>query len=101
LSALARLGLARAYAIQSDTAKAKAAYQDFLALWKVPTRIFLSSSLRSLSTPSCNSYLNRIRKIGKSGQLLICRLLLANLLNHFSKRGLGGKCYSFPVGFLF
>ena len=32
--ALAHLGLARAYALQSDAAKAKAAYQDFLALWK-------------------------------------------------------------------
>jgi len=32
--ALAHLGLARAYAMQGDTAKARAAYQDFLALWK-------------------------------------------------------------------
>jgi eukaryotic-like serine/threonine-protein kinase len=32
--ALAHLGLARAYAIQKDTAKARAAYQDFLTLWK-------------------------------------------------------------------
>jgi hypothetical protein len=32
--ALAPLGLGRAYAMQGDTAKAKAAYQDFLALWK-------------------------------------------------------------------
>jgi hypothetical protein len=32
--ALARLGLARAYALQRDTAKARAAYQDFLTLWK-------------------------------------------------------------------
>jgi predicted Zn-dependent protease len=32
--ALARLGLARAYALQGDTAKARAANQDFLTLWK-------------------------------------------------------------------
>jgi serine/threonine protein kinase/tetratricopeptide (TPR) repeat protein len=32
--AVAHLGLARAYAMQGDTAKAKAAYRDFLALWK-------------------------------------------------------------------
>jgi hypothetical protein len=30
-----------------------------------------------------------------------CRLLAANILNHISKRGLAGKCYSFPVGFFF
>jgi len=32
--ALARLGLARAYAMQGETAKAKSAYEDFLTLWK-------------------------------------------------------------------
>jgi predicted Zn-dependent protease len=32
--ALARLQIGRAYAMQGDTAKAKAAYQDFLTLWK-------------------------------------------------------------------
>jgi eukaryotic-like serine/threonine-protein kinase len=34
LGALARLQLGRAYAMQGDTAKAKATYQDFLTLWK-------------------------------------------------------------------
>ena len=34
IGALAHLGLARAYAMQGDTSKAKAAYQDFLTLWK-------------------------------------------------------------------
>ena len=32
--ALARLGIARAYALQGDTEKASAAYQEFLTLWK-------------------------------------------------------------------
>ncbi|MGA9352770.1 MAG: protein kinase, partial [Terriglobales bacterium] len=34
LGALARLGLARAFALQGDAIKARAKYQDFLALWK-------------------------------------------------------------------
>ena len=34
IGSLARLGLARSYALQGDTVKARAAYQDFLALWK-------------------------------------------------------------------
>jgi len=32
--ALAHLGLARAYAMAGDSAKAKGAYNDFLTLWK-------------------------------------------------------------------
>jgi tetratricopeptide (TPR) repeat protein len=32
--ALARLGLARAYVLQGDTAKARTTYRDFLTLWK-------------------------------------------------------------------
>ena len=32
--ALAQLGLARAYAVQGDKAKARTAYQDFLGAWK-------------------------------------------------------------------
>jgi len=42
LGALARLRLARTYALQDDTAKAKTAYQDFLTLWKDATPTFLS-----------------------------------------------------------
>jgi serine/threonine protein kinase/tetratricopeptide (TPR) repeat protein len=34
IGALAHLDLARAYVLQGDTAKARAAYQDFFALWK-------------------------------------------------------------------
>jgi ATP/maltotriose-dependent transcriptional regulator MalT len=34
IAATARLGLARAYAMQGDSAKARAAYEDFFALWK-------------------------------------------------------------------
>ncbi len=34
LVTFARLGLARAYALQGDTAKAKSAYQDVLGFWK-------------------------------------------------------------------
>jgi eukaryotic-like serine/threonine-protein kinase len=34
LGALAHLGLGRAYTMAGDTAKARAAYQDFLALWR-------------------------------------------------------------------
>jgi len=34
IAALAHLQLGRAYAMQGDAAKAKAAYQDFFVLWK-------------------------------------------------------------------
>ena len=34
LASLTRLGLARAHVFQVDTAKARTAYRDFLALWK-------------------------------------------------------------------
>jgi eukaryotic-like serine/threonine-protein kinase len=34
IGALAHLGLARAYVLQGNTAKMRAAYQDFFALWK-------------------------------------------------------------------
>jgi tetratricopeptide (TPR) repeat protein len=34
IGALAHLGLARAYVLQDDTAKARAAYNDFFTLWK-------------------------------------------------------------------
>ena len=34
IGALAHLGLGRAYVLQGDSVKAKAAYEDFLTLWK-------------------------------------------------------------------
>ena len=34
IGSLAQLGLARAYTLQDETAKAKAAYEDFFILWK-------------------------------------------------------------------
>jgi eukaryotic-like serine/threonine-protein kinase len=34
IGALAHLQMGRAYALQGDTVKAHAAYQDFLTLWK-------------------------------------------------------------------
>jgi hypothetical protein len=34
IGALAHLQIGRAYAMQGDSAKAKAAYHDFLTLWK-------------------------------------------------------------------
>ena len=34
IGALAHLQLGRAYSLQGDTAKARAAYQDFFTLWK-------------------------------------------------------------------
>jgi hypothetical protein len=34
IGALAHLGLARAYALSGETAKARTKYQDFFALWK-------------------------------------------------------------------
>jgi tetratricopeptide (TPR) repeat protein len=34
IGALAHIGIARAYVLQGDTAKAKTGYQDFFALWK-------------------------------------------------------------------
>ena len=56
LGALARLGLARAYAMQGDAAKAKAAYQDFLALWKdADPDIAILKEAKAEYTRSCSS----------------------------------------------
>ena len=50
---VAHLGLARAYALKSDGAKAKAAYQDFFTLWKdadpdIPVLIIAKSEYAKL-----------------------------------------------------
>jgi hypothetical protein len=51
-----RLGLAQAYALQPDTAKAKLQYQDFLAPWNEAEPNISILILARLSTPSCSSY---------------------------------------------
>jgi hypothetical protein len=50
IGALAHLGLARAYALQGETAKARVAIRIFSPHGKTPTRIFPSSLQQSLST---------------------------------------------------
>ena len=50
--ALAHLQIGRAYATQCDTTKAKAAYEDFLTLWKDADRTSPSSSLQRRSMRS-------------------------------------------------
>jgi hypothetical protein len=57
IGSLAHLQLGRSYAMQGDTAKAKAAYQDFLTLWKdadpdIPIFIAAKSEYAKL-VPSC------------------------------------------------
>ena len=53
--ALAHLSLGRAYAIQGDAAKAKAAYQDFLTLWKDADPDIPIVTAAKASTRSCSS----------------------------------------------
>jgi eukaryotic-like serine/threonine-protein kinase len=66
VGALAHLGLARAYAMQGDTAKARAAYQDFFALWKDadPDIPILKQAKRS--TRSCDSDRHLDREDGRT-----------------------------------
>ena len=50
----------------------------------------------------CARAIRKYSRQTRSAPLLpACRLLPANILTHFSKSGLSGKCYSFPVGFFF
>lgn len=53
IGALAHLGLARAYALQGDTSRARAGYQDFFKLWKdadpdIPVMIAAKSEFAKL-----------------------------------------------------
>ena len=56
IGALAHLGLARAYALQGDTVRARGAYQDFLALWKeadtdIPVLLAPMPSMQNCNKP--------------------------------------------------
>ena len=51
-AAVAHLQVARGYAMQGETGKAKAAYQDFLTLWKDADPTFPFSSLPRRNTQS-------------------------------------------------
>jgi hypothetical protein len=65
LGALPHVGLARAYALQGDSPKARAAYQDFFTLWKDADRdipilqqakaetLGTSTSLVPVACPKC------------------------------------------------
>jgi hypothetical protein len=55
IGALAHLGMGRAYALEGESAKARAAYQDFSQCGKTPIPTFLYFLLRERSTPSFNS----------------------------------------------
>jgi eukaryotic-like serine/threonine-protein kinase len=55
IGALAHLGMARAYALQGQTAKARIAYQDFFALWRdadqdIPVLVAAKSEYSKLPT---------------------------------------------------
>jgi eukaryotic-like serine/threonine-protein kinase len=56
IGALAHLPIARAYAMQSDTTTAKAAYQDSSRFGKTPTPIFRFLSLQRQTTRSFISF---------------------------------------------
>jgi serine/threonine protein kinase/tetratricopeptide (TPR) repeat protein len=65
---LSQLGLARAYALQGDASKARAAYQAFLALWKdadpdVPILKEAKAEYAKLGLPT-SSHLIRQKEIG-------------------------------------
>jgi eukaryotic-like serine/threonine-protein kinase len=59
IGALARLQLGRAFAASGDTPKAKAAYQDFLTLWKnadpdIPILAQARAEYAKLNAPSAD-----------------------------------------------
>jgi eukaryotic-like serine/threonine-protein kinase len=72
--ALAHLQIGRAYAMSGDTAKAKAAYQDFLTLWKDadPDIPILKQANAEYAKLQSNSGYNRFLSSLASGGNQIC-----------------------------
>src|SRR5256884_5106940 len=89
--ALAHLGLARAYQLSGDSAKAKTKYQDFLTLWKdadpdVPILKLAKSEYAKLKQISFKRSEEHTSEL-QSRLHLVCRLLLEkkNQLNYCTK----------------
>ena len=64
IGALAHLQIGRAYALQGDTAKAKAAYQDFFGLWKDADPDIPILMPPNPNTPSCSSTSHEVEQVG-------------------------------------
>jgi hypothetical protein len=67
IGAMAHLGLARAYSLQNDTAKARAAYNDFFTLWKDADADIPTGSKPRPHTRRCGSAARSDRATKRAG----------------------------------